>query len=68
MRKVLGRVAIAFLILLIFAGALFLSWLLTCGIIKAICACFSLTFTWKVATGIWLVLLLLSSIFTGGGN
>lgn len=38
-----------------------LSWLLTCGIIKLITLCFGWTFTWPVATGIWLVLCLAES-------
>ena len=37
-----------------------ISWLMTCGIVKLITLCFGLTFSWPVATGIWLVLLLLS--------
>jgi hypothetical protein len=39
------------------------SWIVTCGIIKLITLCFGLVFTWKIATGIWLVLLLISSVF-----
>ena len=40
-----------------------LSWLLTCGIIKLITLCFGLGFSWLVATGIWLVLCLITSVF-----
>lgn len=40
-----------------------LSWGLTCGIIYLITLCFSLAFSWEIATGIWLVLMLLSSFF-----
>lgn len=40
-----------------------LSWIITCGIIKLITLCFGLTFKWSIATGIWLVLCLLRSIF-----
>lgn len=32
------------------------SWLITCGIVKLICLCFGLTFTWLIATGIWLLI------------
>lgn len=39
------------------------SLLLTAGIFKLICLCFGLTFTWKVAAGVWLVLFLLGTIF-----
>ncbi len=41
-----------------------LSWLVTCGIIYLITLCFSLTFNWWVATGIWLIMCLLKSVFT----
>lgn len=40
-----------------------ISWLVTCGVIKLITICFGLTFTWPIATGIWLILLLLEGIF-----
>lgn len=40
-----------------------LSWIITCGIIYLIMACFGWTFSWPIATGIWLVTLLLRSIF-----
>lgn len=39
------------------------SWIITCGIIKLITLCFGLSFSWAIATGIWLVLCLLESIF-----
>lgn len=39
------------------------SWILTCGVIKLITMCFGLTFKWSVATGIWLVMALLRTIF-----
>ena len=40
-----------------------ISWIATCGIIKLITLCFGLTFSWGIATGIWLILLLLGEIF-----
>lgn len=40
-----------------------LSWIITCGIIKLITMCFGLTFKWSIATGIWLVICILRSIF-----
>ena len=43
--------------------ALIISWLIVCGIVKLICLCFSLTFTWIIATGIWLLTILLRYIF-----
>lgn len=33
-------------------------WIVTCGIFKLITLCFNWTFTWKIATGIWLVVYL----------
>ena len=35
-----------------------ISWLATCGLIKLITLCFGWTFSWLIATGIWLILLL----------
>lgn len=40
-----------------------LSWVVTCGIIKLITMCFGLTFSLGVATGIWLICILLKSLF-----
>lgn len=40
-----------------------LSWIITCGLIKLITLCFGLTFSWSIATGIWLVMALLRSVF-----
>lgn len=42
------------------------SWLVTCGIVKLITLCFGIAFSWPIATGIWLCLWLLSTIFGGG--
>lgn len=41
-----------------------LSWIITCGIIKAITMCFGWTFKWSWATGIWLIICILQSIFS----
>lgn len=45
--------------------ALFLGieWLAVCGIIKLICLCLGLTFTWGFATAVWLVFGLLSFFY-----
>lgn len=40
-----------------------LSWIATCGIIKLITLCFGLTFKWSIATGIWLIICIMRSIF-----
>lgn len=41
-----------------------LSWIVTCGIIKLITMCFGLTFSWGMATGIWLIWIMLKSLFS----
>lgn len=41
-----------------------LSWIITCGIIKLITICFGWTFKWSWATGVWLVIIILKSIFS----
>jgi hypothetical protein len=51
---------IATLIVIAFTA---ISWIATCGVIKLISMCFGFEFTWKLATGAWLVLLVLRSIF-----
>ena len=40
-----------------------LSWIITSGIVWLIFKCFSLQFSWKIATGIWLILMILKSVF-----
>lgn len=61
MKKEIGTVTlIGIVILILYIG---FSWLITCGIIKLITICFGLTFNWATATGIWLALGLLSSVF-----
>lgn len=56
-----GIVAAAVILLLILCGGI--SWIITCGIIKLITMCFGLEFSWAISTGIWLVILILKSIF-----
>ena len=51
-----------------FAGALALSFVLTSAIIYGICWAFKLTFAWRYAFGIWLILLLVGGIFERGGK
>ena len=50
---------------LVIVGALIfipgLSWIITCVIIKLITMCFAMTFRWSVATGVWLILVLLQA-------
>lgn len=57
-----GGTAVAVIIAIVvaaYAG----SWIVTCGIIKLITMCFGLTFKWSVSTGIWLIMLLLKTVF-----
>ena len=48
------------LYILAFLLAIVVSWGITAGAIKLICLCFSLQFSWKIATGVWLILTLIS--------
>lgn len=40
-----------------------ISWILTCGVIKLITVCFGWKFKWLIATGIWLIMCVIQSIF-----
>ena len=46
--------------------ALAIGWAITIGLVYLVCLCFSWQFNLLVATGIWLVLILLKSVFQGG--
>lgn len=50
-------------VILILALACGVSWIVTCGVIKLITMCFGLTFKWSVATGVWLIMCLASTVF-----
>ena len=56
-----GVVALVVISILVFAYGI--SWIVTCGIIKLITMCFGWTFKWSIATGIWLIICILKSIF-----
>lgn len=49
----------AILVYLAVAGV---SWLIICGIVKLVTLCFGWAFSWAWATGIWLIMVLLSSL------
>lgn len=51
------------LIIVILIAGYFVSWLITCGLIFLICKCFDQSFSWGVATGIWLILIILKIAF-----
>ena len=56
-----GTVALVVIGILVFAYGL--SWIAMCGIIKLITMCFGWTFKWSIATGVWLIICILRSIF-----
>lgn len=53
-----------FIGILLLAIGYVISCIITCGITKLITICFGLTFSWAIATGIWLILCLLKSVFS----
>ena len=53
-----------FIVILLLAVGYAISWIITCGIVKLITICFGLTFSWAIATGVWLILRLLKSVFS----
>lgn len=55
----------AILTFVLVVGNLGIDWICTCGLIKLITLCFSIDFSWTVATGIWLVIKLLGLSFRG---
>lgn len=59
--KIIGT---GFGVLLAVVAIYALSWIVTCGIVKLITMCFSLTFSWSIATGIWLIYILLKNLFS----
>lgn len=56
--KNIGGITFTVVILMILIAAF--DWVLICGIFKLICLCFGWQFSWAIATGIWLILTLLS--------
>lgn len=57
--SIIGLIILLIVVLLCYG----VSWIVTCGIIKLITLCFGLTFKWSIATGIWLIICMLRSIF-----
>ena len=54
---------VAAMVIVVLIACYGLSWIVTCGIIKLITMCFGWTFKWSIATGIWLIICILQSIF-----
>ena len=51
---------------LIYLAACAVSWIVTCGVIKLITLCFGWTYTWGMATGVWLIMFLIKEVFNMG--
>lgn len=51
------------IVLIAYFAVFSFSWLITCGLIKLITMCFGLTFSLGIATGVWLLMFLLRSVF-----
>lgn len=49
--------------IVILMSSIFLNWLIATGLVKVLSLCFGFTFSFKVANGIWLVILILKSMF-----
>lgn len=62
-KKIKDGGVVALVVIVIVALAYAASWIITCGIIKLITMCFGVAFSWKIATGIWLIICLLRTIF-----
>lgn len=45
-----------------------LSWLTTCGLLYLITLCFGWEFSWAIATGVWLILVMVSSFFRSSNS
>ena len=58
-KTIRGTIAALFLM----AALIAFSWIVTCGIVKLITLCFGWYFSWPIATGIWLVMILLRMVF-----
>lgn len=61
--KALAFILCAVLTVLAFALILALSWAITVGIVYLICMIFGLQFKLIIATGIWLIMILIKSAF-----
>ena len=67
-KKIAAGGITSLIVVVVLAAAYGISWIATCGIIKLITMCFGWTFKWNIATGIWLIMCLLSSVFNKKGN
>lgn len=59
MKNIIAFIGIAFIL----SACAFVSWAIVCGFIKLVSMCFGLGFSFKVATGIWLILVFIKIVF-----
>ena len=64
--KVLEKILVGIVAVVMLVGFLALSFALTPAIIYGICWAFKLTFAWRYAFGIWLILLIMRSVLRRG--
>lgn len=58
-----SKVTAGIIFCLVFIAIVALSWISTCGVIALICKCFGWTFSWGMATGVWLLTCLARTVF-----
>jgi hypothetical protein len=66
--KQLGFTAGCLVATIVFFGLCGISWIATCGLVYLITLCFDWTFSWGIATGVWLIIILLNGIFKKGSD
>lgn len=65
--KIAKVIAVAIIVLIVLA-VLALSWVVTCGLIKLITLCFGWKFSWGIATGVWLIFILINTCLKRGSS
>lgn len=65
MKKIISTIVAILLMMVVSYG---ISWIITCGIFALICLCFHIEFNWLTATGVWLILMLLKTLFKSEGK
>ena len=61
--NIIGTIIGVLVAILIWLAVMALSWVCTCGVIKLVTMCFGWGFSWKIATGIWLIMYLARTVF-----
>ncbi len=62
--KKMGCLLGSILAIIMYAMVCAISWIITCGLVKLITLCFGLTFSWAIATGVWLVLFIARAVLS----